>query len=51
MLSFLVVEKKEHELEQMRIDSEHYKSRLEAAQADSMKERKVSKVFLCNIVH
>uniref|UniRef100_A0ABM5FY05 Heat shock factor 2-binding protein isoform X1 n=2 Tax=Pogona vitticeps TaxID=103695 RepID=A0ABM5FY05_9SAUR len=35
-----IVERKEHELEQMRIDCEHYKARLEAAQADCTKERK-----------
>ncbi|XP_061483521.1 heat shock factor 2-binding protein isoform X1 [Rhineura floridana] len=35
-----IVEKKDHELEQLRLDCEHYKARLEAAQADCMKERK-----------
>ncbi|XP_060090171.1 heat shock factor 2-binding protein isoform X2 [Heteronotia binoei] len=35
-----LVEKKEHELEQLRMDCEHFKARLETAQADCMKERK-----------
>ncbi|XP_053162035.1 heat shock factor 2-binding protein isoform X2 [Hemicordylus capensis] len=35
-----IVEKREHELEQLRMDCEHFKARLEAAQADCMKERK-----------
>uniref|UniRef100_A0ACB8FIA0 Heat shock factor 2-binding protein n=1 Tax=Sphaerodactylus townsendi TaxID=933632 RepID=A0ACB8FIA0_9SAUR len=35
-----IVDKKEHELEQLRMDCEHFKARLEAAQADCMKERK-----------
>lgn len=38
---FLVVEKKANELEQLRMDCEHYKVRLEAAQADCVRERKV----------
>lgn len=38
---FLVVEKKGNELEQLRMDCEHYKARLEAAQADCVRERKV----------
>ncbi|KAF7250874.1 Heat shock factor 2-binding protein [Varanus komodoensis] len=35
-----IVEKKDLELEQLRMDCEHYKARFEAAQADCMKERK-----------
>ncbi|KAJ6667614.1 hypothetical protein lerEdw1_016735 [Lerista edwardsae] len=35
-----IVEKKEHELEQLRMDCEHFKARLEVAQADCLKERK-----------
>ncbi|XP_042312110.1 heat shock factor 2-binding protein isoform X3 [Sceloporus undulatus] len=35
-----IVERKDHELEQLRMDCEHYKARLEAAQADCMKEKK-----------
>lgn len=48
ILSFLftVVEKKEHELEQLRMDCEHFKARLETAQADCMKERKVERVCI-----
>nr|XP_016847936.1 PREDICTED: heat shock factor 2-binding protein isoform X2 [Anolis carolinensis] len=34
------IERKDVELEQLRMDCEHYKARLEAAQADCMKERK-----------
>ncbi|XP_034972217.1 heat shock factor 2-binding protein isoform X1 [Zootoca vivipara] len=35
-----IVERKDIEVEQLRMDCEHYKARLEAAQADCMKERK-----------
>ncbi|XP_013926499.1 PREDICTED: heat shock factor 2-binding protein-like, partial [Thamnophis sirtalis] len=35
-----IVEKKANELEQLRMDCEHYKVRLEAAQADCVRERK-----------
>ncbi|XP_058042073.1 heat shock factor 2-binding protein isoform X1 [Ahaetulla prasina] len=35
-----IVEKKGNELEQLRMDCEHYKARLEAAQADCVRERK-----------
>nr|KAF6394472.1 heat shock transcription factor 2 binding protein [Rousettus aegyptiacus] len=34
------LERKEHELEQLRMDCEHFKARLEAAQADSLREKK-----------
>ncbi|KAM9038829.1 heat shock factor 2-binding protein isoform X1 [Sarcophilus harrisii] len=34
------LEKKEQEVEQMRMDCEHFKARLEIAQADSIKEKK-----------
>ncbi|XP_039224471.1 heat shock factor 2-binding protein isoform X3 [Crotalus tigris] len=34
-----IVEKKANELEQLRMDCEHYKARLEAAQADCVRER------------
>ncbi|XP_066478201.1 heat shock factor 2-binding protein isoform X2 [Tiliqua scincoides] len=35
-----IVEKRERELEQLRMDLEHFKARLEVAQADCLKERK-----------
>ncbi|KAM6447067.1 heat shock factor 2-binding protein isoform 1-T1 [Liasis olivaceus] len=35
-----IVEKKGNELEQLRMDCEHYKARLEAAQTDCVRERK-----------
>ncbi|KAH0624797.1 hypothetical protein JD844_032612 [Phrynosoma platyrhinos] len=35
-----IIERKDNELEQLRMDCEHYKARLEAAQADCMKEKK-----------
>ncbi|XP_024905978.1 heat shock factor 2-binding protein isoform X2 [Pteropus alecto] len=34
------LERKEHELEQLRMDCEHFKARLEAVQADSLREKK-----------
>ncbi|XP_036601852.1 heat shock factor 2-binding protein isoform X1 [Trichosurus vulpecula] len=34
------LEKKEHEVEQIRMDCEHFRARLEIAQADSIKEKK-----------
>lgn len=42
MWPFLVeLEKKEQEIEQLRLDREHLKARLEMLQADSMREKKV----------
>lgn len=35
------MEKKEEELEQLKMDCEHFRARLEAAQADCMREKKV----------
>lgn len=37
----LDLERKEQELEQLRMDREHFKARLETVQADSMREKKV----------
>ncbi|NXH47000.1 HSF2B protein, partial [Dicaeum eximium] len=34
------MEKKEEEIEQLRMDCEHFRARLETAQADCMKEKK-----------
>ncbi|NWR93199.1 HSF2B protein, partial [Furnarius figulus] len=34
------LEKKEEEVEQLRMDCEHFKARLETAQADCMREKK-----------
>ncbi|NWR31785.1 HSF2B protein, partial [Tachuris rubrigastra] len=34
------LEKKEQEVQQLRMDCEHFKARLEAAQADCMREKK-----------
>lgn len=35
------LEKKEEEIEQLRMDCEHFRARLETAQADCMREKKV----------
>lgn len=40
-LSLLDLERKEQELEQLRLDCEHFKARLETALADSGREKKV----------
>jgi len=35
------MEKKEEEIEQLKMDCEHFRARLETAQADCMREKKV----------
>lgn len=35
------MEKKEQEIEQLKMDCEHFRARLETAQADCMREKKV----------
>ncbi|XP_036601853.1 heat shock factor 2-binding protein isoform X2 [Trichosurus vulpecula] len=43
------LEKKEHEVEQIRMDCEHFRARLEIAQADSIKEKKGKALKFFNI--
>ena len=40
-MSLLDLERKEQELEQLRMDCEHFKARLESVQEDSVSEKKV----------
>lgn len=40
-LCLLDLERKEQELEQLRMDCEHFRARLETVQADSVREKKV----------
>ena len=40
-MSLTDLERKEQELEQLRMDCEHFKARLESVQADSVREKKV----------
>lgn len=50
-LSLLDQERKEQELEQLRLDCEHFKARLEIAQADNGREKKVgSRARLLQVV-
>jgi hypothetical protein len=46
-LSLLDLERKEQELEQLIMDREHFKARLETAQADSGREKKVGSWARC----
>ena len=40
-MSLVDLERKEQELEQLRMDCEHFRARLESVQADSVREKKV----------
>ena len=40
-MSLVDLERKEQELEQLRMDCEHFRARLESMQADSVREKKV----------
>lgn len=41
LVSLVDLERKEQELEQLRMDCEHFRARLESVQADSVREKKV----------